>query len=100
MSKKSTFKELSQAEIRNLTDAERSAYWKAERDHQNALRLKAMESLTLKQREVLKEMHETLEHCVMMLHECHDLYMSDVGKLESAFYGLQQQFVLNEKEAR
>lgn len=98
MSKKSTFKELSQAEIQNLTDAERSSYWKAERDHQNALRLAAMESLTPKQREVLKETHETLAHCVMMLHECHDLYMSDVGKLESAFYGLKHQFVLNEKE--
>ena len=99
MTKKTTFKELSQTEIQNLTDAERSDYWKAERDHENALRLEAMKSLTPKQREVLKETYETLEHCVMMLHECHDLYMSDVGKLESAFYGLKHQFVLNEKEA-
>lgn len=99
MTKKSTFKELSQAEIQNLTDTERSAYWQAERDHENALRLEAMKSLTTNQREVLKETYETLEHCVMMLHECHDLYMSDVGKLESAFYGLKHQFVLNEKEA-
>ena len=98
MTKKSTFKELSQAEIQNLTDAERSAYWKAERDHENALRLAAMESLTAKQREVLKETHETLAHCVMMLHECHDLYMSDVGKLESAFYGLKHQFDLTVEE--
>ena len=99
MTKKSTFKELSQTEIQNLTDAKRSAYWKAERDHENGLRLEAMKSLTPNQREVLKETYETLEHCVMMLHECHDLYMSDVGKLESAFYGLKHQFVLNEKEA-
>ena len=99
MTKKSTFKELSQTEIQNLTDAERSAYWQAERDHENALRLSAMESLTPKQREVLKETHETLAHCVIMLHECHDLYMSDVGKLESAFYGLKHQFVLNEEES-
>ena len=99
MTKKSTFKELSKTEIQNLTDAERSAYWQAERDHENALRLAAMESLTPKQRGVLKETYDTLAHCVMMLHECHDLYMSDVGKLESAFYGLKHQFVLNEKEA-
>ena len=99
MTKKSTFKELSQTEIQNLTDAERSAYWQAERDHENALRLEAMKSLTPNQRKVLKETYETLEHCVMMLHECHDLYMSDVGKLESAFYGLKHQFVLNEEES-
>ena len=94
MSKNTTFKELSETEIENLTDEQRIAYWKARRQHENSLKLKAMENLTPEQRKVLKETHETLAHCVMMLHECHDLYMSDVGKLESAFFGLKHQFVL------
>ena len=97
MSNQSTFKELSYAEIHDMSHDDQRAYYQSKSDHENALRLEAMKSLTDDQREVIEKTFETLKHCVSMLHECHDLYMSDVGKLETAFYGLGNEFVLHKE---
>tara|TARA_R100001510_G_C7609170_1_gene173288 strand:- start:316 stop:618 length:303 start_codon:yes stop_codon:yes gene_type:complete len=55
----------------------------------NAKKLEAMDS---KEVEAITELKKTLEHVVSMLCECHDLYVSDVGKLERGYHLLDNAF--------
>ena len=72
--------------------------WEIERDEQDALKTKAMKSLTTDQLNAIKETHETISSCLMMIRDCNDLYMSDIGKLESSFWKLKHQFLLENDE--
>lgn len=62
---------------------------KAEELIENA---KTLDSMNADQVKAITELKKTLEHVVYMLHECHDLYMSDVGKLERGFHSLSNAF--------
>ena len=73
-------------------------HYKAIRDKQDALKTKAMKSLTVDQLNAIKKTHKTISDCLAMLRDCNDLYVSDVGKLESIFWELQNQFVLENDE--
>ena len=72
--------------------------WEIERDKQDALKTKAMKSLTVDQLNAIKETHETISSCLMMIRDCNDLYMSDIGKLENSFWKLKHQFLLENDE--
>jgi len=72
--------------------------WEIERDKQDALKTKAMKSLTVDQLNAIKETHETISSCLMMIRDCNDLYMSDIAKLEDSFWQLKNQFVLENDE--
>ena len=52
-------------------------HYKAQRDKQDALKTKAMKSLTVDQLNAIKETHKTISNCLMMIRDCNDLYMSD-----------------------
>ena len=68
--------------------------WEIQRDKQNALRAKTMKSLTADQLNAIKQTHKTLSDALDMLRECNDLYLSDIRKLDDAFWQLKNQFVL------
>tara|TARA_R100000231_G_scaffold138564_1_gene117193 strand:+ start:945 stop:1241 length:297 start_codon:yes stop_codon:yes gene_type:complete len=53
---------------------------------------KTLNSMNADQVKAIKELQKTLEHVVSMLHDCHDLYVSDVGKLERGYYLLNNSF--------
>jgi len=53
---------------------------------------KTLDSLNEKQVKAINELQKTLEHVVSMLNDCHDLYVSDVGKLERGYYLLNNAF--------
>jgi len=72
--------------------------WEIERDEQDALKTKAMKSLTVDQLNAIKETHETISSCLMMIRDCNDLYMSDIAKLEDSFWQLKHQFLLENDE--
>ena len=72
--------------------------WEIERDKQDALKTKAMKSLTVDQLNAIKETHETISNCLMMIRDCNDLYMSDIAKLEDSFWQLKHQFLLENDE--
>ena len=72
--------------------------WEIERDEQNALREKAMKSLTTDQLNAIKETHKTISECLMMIRDCNDLYMSDIAKLEDSFWQLKHQFLLENED--
>ena len=72
--------------------------WEIQRDKQDAIREKAMKSLTVDQLNVIKETHKTISNCLMMIRDCNDLYMSDIAKLEDSFWQLKHQFLLENDE--
>jgi len=71
--------------------------WEIERDSQELLRKKAMKSLTKEQINAINFTHETLSSALDMLAECNDLYLSDIHKLNDAFWKLKHQFNLKDK---
>ena len=70
--------------------------WEIQRDEADAIREAAMKSLTVDQMKAIKETHETISNCLMMIRDCNDLYMSDIGKLEDAFWKIKNEFNLGE----
>jgi len=68
--------------------------WEIQRDKQNALRAKTMKSLTADQLNAIKQTHKTLSDALDMLRECNDLYLSDIRKLDDAFWKLKNEFNL------
>ena len=73
-------------------------HYKTQRDKQDALKTKAMKSLTVDQLNAIKETHKTISNCLMMIRDCNDLYMSDIAKLEDSFWQLKNQFLLENDE--
>ena len=53
---------------------------------------KTLDSMDTKQAEAINELKKTLEHVISMLCDCHDLYVSDVGKLERGYHLLDNAF--------
>ena len=72
--------------------------WEIERDEQDALKTKAMKSLTVDQLNAIKETHNVLVSVTQMIAECSDLYLSDIRELENAMWKLKHQFVLENDE--
>jgi hypothetical protein len=78
----------------------RKNQWEIERDKENALRTKAMNSLTVDQLNAIKETHKTLANVLEMIRDCNDIYLSDARKLDDAFWKLKHQFNLGIDELR
>ena len=75
----------------------RKAKWELDQDKVDALREKSMKSLTIDQLNAIKETHQTLADCLMMIRDCNDLYLSDTRKLDNVFWKLKNEFNLEEK---
>ena len=71
--------------------------WEIERDRQELLRKKAMKSLTKEQIDAINFTHETLSSALDMIAECNDIYLSDIHKLNDAFWKLKHQFNLEDR---
>ena len=70
--------------------------WEIERDKAHAIRAKAIKSLTVDQLNAIKETHKTLENALSMLSEMNDLYLSDIRKLDDAFWKIKNEFNLGD----
>ena len=70
--------------------------YQIERERQQARNKQAMASLTSEQMQAIKETHKALNDALSMLRECHDLYLSDINKLNDAFWSINHQFNLEE----
>lgn len=70
--------------------------YEIERDKRNTLRAKAMKSLTADQLDAIKETYKTIEDALSMLSEMNDLYLSDIRKLDNAFWKLKNEFNLED----
>jgi len=70
--------------------------WLLKREKQQAKNKKAMASLTSEQMQAIKQTHKALRDALSMLTDCHDLYLSDINKLNDAFWSINHQFNLEE----
>ena len=70
--------------------------YQIEREKQQAANKKAMASLTSEQMQAIKQTHKALRDALSMLTDCHDLYLSDINKLNDAFWSINHQFNLEE----
>jgi hypothetical protein len=68
------------------------AQWKAERMAKYKVTKKLLKSMSEDQRKAIEEAQDVLNNTYFMINECHDLYMSDIGKIESAMYALKFAF--------
>ena len=68
------------------------AQWKAERNARYKVTKKLLKSMSEDQSKAIKEAQDALNNTYFMINECHDLYMSDIGKIESAMYALKFAF--------
>jgi len=68
--------------------------WQIQADKEQAIREKAIKSLTAKQLETIKEAEKTIGACLDMLFECQDLYLSDMHKLNNVYWAIKNQFNL------
>ena len=68
------------------------AQWKAERMAKYKVTKKLLSIMTEDQRKAIAEAQEVLNNTYFMVTEAHDLYMSDIGKIESAMYSMKFAF--------
>ena len=68
------------------------AQWKAERIAMYKVTKKLLKSMSEEQSKAIKEAQDVLSNTYFMVTEAHDLYMSDIGKIESAMYALKFAF--------
>ena len=54
-----------------------------------------MKSLTAAQLKVLKRSHNNLRKLIMEIEEMNDLYLSDIRELNSCFYDIGNEFLLD-----
>jgi hypothetical protein len=73
---------------------EKSAYWDKQREKDRACRQKGIDKLSQEQRDAVKEAYDAISSAMMSLHECQDLWMSDVKKLDDSMWQLRRQFNL------
>ena len=68
------------------------AQWKAERMAKYKVTKKLLSIMSEDQRKAIEEAQEVLSNTYFMVTEAHDLYMSDIGKIESAMYSMKFAF--------
>ena len=72
--------------------------WQIERAKKDVIRANAMKYLTKDQLNTIKETYKALENALATLSEMNDLYLSDIRKLDNAFWKLKNEFNLEDKE--
>lgn len=77
---------------------EKSAYWDKQREKDRACRQKGIDKLSQEQRDAVKEAYDAISSAMMSLHECQDLWMSDVKKLDDSMWQLRRLFNLEVKD--
>jgi len=68
------------------------AQWKAERMAKYKVTKKLLSIMTEDQRKAIAEAQDVLANTYWMINEAHDLYMSDISKIESAMYAMKFAF--------
>lgn len=76
---------------------EKSAYWEEQRAQERGERQGRLDQLSKEQREAVREAYNAISSALMSLHECQDLWMSDVKNLDSSMWQLRRQFNLEDK---
>ena len=71
--------------------------WEIERDKQNAIRKKAMKSLTEEQLSTIKKVYITLETVLYNIREIDDIYLTDIKEMDQIMWQLKHEFNLEKQ---
>lgn len=74
----------------------RKSKWELERDKEEALKKKAIKSLTEDQIKAINKAYESIKDALCNAREIEDLYLSDIRNLDTAMWKLKHQFNLEE----
>ena len=81
----------------NMSHDERVEYWEKKREREGRERQVRLDGLTQEQRDAVKEAYDAISSAMMTLHECQDLWMSDVKKLDDSMWSIRREFNLEGK---
>jgi len=70
--------------------------WEIERDKADAIRAKAMKSLTPQQLSTIEKAHTTLETVLYNIREIEDIYLTDIKEMNEVLWQLKNEFNLGE----
>ena len=68
--------------------------WEIERDKENALKREAIKSLTKDQLITIQNTYKTINEVLLNIKEIDDLYLSDIKNLDTCFWKLKNDFLL------
>lgn len=74
----------------------RKSKWELERDKEEALKKKAIKSLTEDQIKAINKAYESIKDALCNAREIEDLYLSDLRNLDTAMWKLKHQFNLED----
>jgi hypothetical protein len=74
----------------------RKAKWELERDKEEALKRKALKSLTEDQLKAINKAYESIRDALCNAREIEDLYLSDIRSLDTAMWKLKHEFNLED----
>ena len=74
----------------------RKSKWELELDKEEALRKKALKSLTEDQLKAINKAYESIKDALCNAREIEDLYLSDIRNLDMAMWKLKHEFKLEE----
>lgn len=76
----------------------RKSKWELERDKEEALKRKALKSLTEDQLKAINKAYESIKDALCNAREIEDLYLSDIRNLDTAMWKLKHQFNLEDND--
>ena len=74
--------------------------WEIERDQEKALKREAINSLTKDQLITIQNTHKIISDVLLNIKEIDDLYLSDVKNLETCFWKLKNDFLLEDNNGQ
>tara|TARA_E500000178_G_scaffold316025_1_gene335411 strand:+ start:261 stop:500 length:240 start_codon:yes stop_codon:yes gene_type:complete len=74
----------------------RKSKWELERDKEEALKKKALKSLTKDQLKAINKAYESIKDALCNAREIEDIYLSDIRNLDIAMWKLKHQFNLED----
>ena len=74
----------------------RKSKWELERDKEEALKKKAIKSLTEDQIKAINKAYESIKDALCNAREIEDLYLSDIRNLDTAMWKLKHEFKLED----
>ena len=66
--------------------------WQRDFEAREKKQIRAFEKLSSDQQQTIRQTQKTLRDVLNRLTECHDLYLSDINKLDTAFWRLHNNF--------
>ena len=78
----------------NMSHDERVEYWEKKRECEALERQERIDGLSKEQRDAVKEAYQAISAAMMSLHECQDLWLSDVKKLDDSMWSIRREFNL------